>query len=147
MKTYSQFIAEAAPQRMKRVIVYHGTSPEAAEKIKKSGFNSPEVYASTNREIAQSFGSRHGKGARALSFNIPKKSIKQEAPGKVVKTGGQRGVNAWGKEEYSVAMDRDYARRHMSKNSDGIVHAPKVPVKYRDRSPFKQRTKIRPKKK
>jgi hypothetical protein len=147
MKTYKEFIAEAAPQRLKRVILYHGTSPEAAKKIEKSGFNSPEVYASTNRETAQSFGSRHGKGVKTLSFNVPKKSIKKEAPGKVVKTDGQRGVNAWGKEEYSVAMDRDYARKHMSKNSDGVIHAPKVPVKYRHLSPFKQRTKIRPKKK
>lgn len=147
MKTYKEFIAEAAPQRLKRVILYHGTSPEAAKKIEKSGFNSPEVYASTNRETAQSFGSRHGKGVKTLSFNVPKKSIKKEAPGKVVKTDGQRGVNAWGKEEYSVAMDRDYARKHMSKNSDGVIHAPKVPVKYRHLSPFKQRTKIRPKNK
>jgi hypothetical protein len=147
MKTYQQFIIEAAPQRMKRVIFHHGTSPEAAKKIEKSGFNSPEVYASTNREIAQSFGSRHGKGVKTLSFNVPKKAIKQEPPGKVVKTDGQKGVNAWGKEEYSVAMDRDYARKHMTKSSDGVVQAPKVPVKYRHLSPFKPRTKIRPKKK
>jgi hypothetical protein len=147
MKTYQQFIQEAAPQRMKRVIFYHGTSPDAAKKIEKSGFNSPEVYASTSSGIAKSFGTRHGKGVKTLKFNVPKKAVKETPPGKVVKTDGQRGTTIWGKDEYSVAMDRDYARKHMTKDSDGVVHAPKVPVKYRHHSPFKQRTKIRPKKK
>lgn len=142
MKTYKQFIEESAPQILKRVTLYHGTSPEAARSIEKSGFKSPEVFASTNEKIAQSFGSRHGKGVRTLTFNVPKKSIKQEPPGKVVKTDGQRGISPWGKEEYSVAMDRDYAKKHMTKGSDGVVHAPKVPKKYRHLSPFKPRTRV-----
>jgi len=43
MKTFTQFIAEV--KKLRFVKMYHGTSTSSADKIKKSGFNTPEVYA------------------------------------------------------------------------------------------------------
>ena len=49
MKTFSEFIAEAAEKRMKMVRVHHGTSSDSAEKIKKSGFKVAwELYSTVN---------------------------------------------------------------------------------------------------
>ena len=150
MKTFKEFLEEA--KRLKYVRYYHGT-PESAEKqIKKSGFKTPEVYASTDREIARSFGERHGeKNVKTISFRVPKKAIKSEVPGKVVKTSGQRGVDKWGHEHHSVVMDPEYAKNHISKEREGVINAPKIPKRFRDRlkpnSRFKLRTKTQPKKK
>ena len=131
--------------------MYHGTSRTAADKIKKSGFNTSDVYTSTDKEIAGSFGSRKGEGTKVISLRVPKKDINK--PGKIMKTGGQRGVDKWGREHYSTVMNPDYAKKHISKD-DGVVHSPKIPRKYRARyfennpnSRFKPRTKTQPKKK
>ncbi len=149
MKTYKEFMKEAAPQTLKYVKMYHGTP--AADKIKKSGFNTPEVYASTSREIASSFGSRKSGKPEIIPFRVPKKDIKSEPPGKVVKTDGQRGVDDWGREHYSTAMDTDYAKKHITKEKEGVIDAPKIPSAHQKRyfknnptSRFKPRTKIRP---
>ena len=148
MKTYNQFITEAQ-QRLKRVTMHHGT-PDA-DKIKKSGFNTSDVYTSTDREIAHSFGSRHGRGSKVISFSVPKKDI--DTPGKVMKTDGQRAVDKWGREHYSTVMNPDYAKKHITKDKEGVIDSPKIPSKYRKQyfkdnpnSRFKRRTKITPKK-
>jgi len=148
MKTFSEFIAEAA-KRIKRVTMYHGTP--AADKIKQSGFNTSDVYTSTNREIAQSFGSRHGRNTQVISFSVPKKDI--GVPGKLMKTDGQRGVDKWGREHYSTVMNPEYAERHITKNKEGVIDSPKIPTEYRKQyfkdnpnSRFKRRTRTAPKK-
>jgi hypothetical protein len=151
MKTFKEFITES--KRLKFARYYHGT-PESAEKqIKKSGFKTPEVYASTSRETARAFGSRYagGKNVKTMSFRVPKKSVKSEAPGKVVKTTGQRGIDKWGREHHTVVMDPEYAKKHISKEREGVINSPKIPKEFRDRLPknsrFKLRTKTQPKKK
>jgi hypothetical protein len=152
MKTFTQFIAEA--KRLKFVKMYHGTSASSADKIKKSGFNTPEVYASTSKEIAKSFGNRKGEGTKVVSFRVPKKHIKDKAPGKVVKTDGQRGIDDWGRQHYSTAMNPDYAKKHISKEKEGVIDSPKIGKDFRERyfknnpnSRFKRRTQTQPKKK
>ena len=149
MKTFSEFITEA--RRMRLVRMYHGTSPSSADKIKKSGFNTSDVYTSTDREIAQSFGSRTGEGTSVISFRVPKKDI--DVPGKLIKTDGQRAVDKWGKEHYSTTMNPEYAKKHISKDT-GVIHSPKIPVRYRKEyfkdnpnSRFKPRTQTQPKRK
>lgn len=141
MRTYKQFLEEA--RRMRMTHYYHGTP--SAEKIKKSGFNTSEVHASTSPEIARSFGNRYAGNTRTIKISVPSKHVKTEAPTKVLKTQGQRGINRWGGEEHSVIMSPEYATKHITKNN--IIHAPKVPSKYQDRSPFKRRTQTQPKKK
>jgi len=152
MKTFKQFIAEA--KRLRFVKMYHGTSTSSADKIKKSGFNTPEVYASTSKEIAKSFGNRKGEDTKVVSLRVPKKDIKNEPPGKVVKTDGQKGVDDWGREHYSTAMNPDYAKKHISKERPGVIDSPKIGRDFRDRyfknnpnSRFKRRTKTQPKRK
>lgn len=151
MKTYKQFITEAQ-RRLRFVRMYHGTSKSAADKIKKSGFNTPDVYASTDRGIADSFGRRYGDkdNTKVLSIRVPKKDIKDKAPAKIVKTDGQRSVDDWGREHYSTVMGTKYASKHLSKEPDGIVRAPKIPSRYKKQyfknnpnSRFKRRTRTR----
>jgi hypothetical protein len=155
MKTFRQFITEAQ-QRLRFVRQYHGTSKDAAEKIKKSGFNTSDVFASTDRDIATSFARRYTDrdGTKVLSLRIPKKDIKDKPPAKIVKTDGQRAVDNWGREHYSTVMDPKYATKHLSKEREGVVQAPKIPSHYRKQyfkqypnSRFKRRTKIRLKQK
>jgi hypothetical protein len=152
MKTYKEFIQEAAPKTLKYVKMYHGTP--ASDRIAKQGFNTSEVHASTSKETAKSFGRRYGENAKTISFRVPKKDIKDAPPAKVVKTSGQRGVDDWGREHYSTVMNPDYAKKHMSKEKEGVIDAPKVgkdfQKKYFTQNPesrFKPRTKIVPKKK
>jgi hypothetical protein len=152
MKTFQEFIAEAE-KKLKFVKMYHGTSASSADKIKKSGFSTPEVYASTSKETAKSFGNRKGESTKVVSFRVPKKDIKDKSPGKVVKTDGQRGVDDWGREHYSTAMDPDYAKKHIAKEKQGVIDAPKIGRDFQKRyfknnpnSRFKKRTKTQPKK-
>jgi hypothetical protein len=48
-------------------------------------------------------------------------------------------------------MDSDYAKKHISKEKQGVIDAPKIPKKYQSLLPansrFKRRTKTQPKKK
>lgn len=131
--------------------MYHGTSKSSADKIKKSGFNTPEVYTSTSKETAKSFGNRKGEDTEVVSFRVPKKHIKDKPPGKVVKTGGQKGIDKWGRQHYSTTMSSDYANRHISKEKQGVIDSPKIPKKYQSLLPansrFKRRTQTQPKKK
>ena len=149
MKTFQEFIAEA--KRLKFVKMYHGTSASSADKIKKSGFNTPEVYTSTSKETAKSFGQRKGEDTKVISFRVPKKDVKDKSPGKVVKTDGQRGTDRWGRQHYSSTMDSDYAKKRISKEKQGVIDSPKIPKKYQSLLPansrFKRRTKTQPKKK
>jgi hypothetical protein len=110
MRTYKQFIAEV--KRLRMVRMYHGTSKSAANKIKRSGFNTSDVYTSTNREIASSFGDRKGENTEVISFRVPAKDVNK--PGKIMKTDGQRGVDKWGREHYSTVMNSDYAKKHIT---------------------------------
>lgn len=150
MKEYKEFIVEA--RRLKMVRMYHGTSKTGADKIKKSGFNTSDVYTSTDKETARSFGSRKGETPKVVSFKVPKGHV--NVPGKVIKTDGQKGVDKWGREHYSTVMNPDYARKHISKEPDGVIHSPKIPHRYKERyfkdhpnSRFKRITKTQPKKK
>ena len=147
MKTFQEFIAEA--KRLKFVKMYHGTSASSADKIKKSGFNTPEVYTSTSKETAKSFGQRKGEDTKVVYFRVPKKDIKDKSPGKVVKTDGQRGTDRWGRQHYSSTMDSDYAKKHISKEKQGVIDSPKIPKKHQSLLPansrFKRRTKTQPK--
>lgn len=148
MKTYKEFILEA--RRLKMVRMYHGTSKSSADKIKNSGFNTSDVYASTNKDIARSFGNRKGEDTKVVSLRVPTKSI--NTPGKVMKTSGQRGIDNWGRQHYSTVINPKYAEKHISKE-DSIIHSPKIPITHRKRyfesnpnSKFKRRTKTQPKK-
>lgn len=148
MKTFREFIAEA--KRLKFVKMYHGTSSSSADKIKKSGFNTSDVYTSTDRGIAQSFGSRKGEPTKVIAFNVPKKDI--NTPGKLMKTDGQRAVDNWGREHYSTVMNPNYAKKHITKGGEGVIHSPKIPTEDREKyfkdnpnSRFKRRTKTQPK--
>jgi hypothetical protein len=148
MRSYTDFLIEAQ-KRLSFVKMYHGTP--SAEKIQKSGFNTSDVYTSTDREIAQSFGQRKGENTKVISFRVPKKDI--NTPGKLMKTDGQRGVDKWGREHYSTVMNPEYAKKHISKEPEGVIDAPKIPAKYRKgyfknnpNSRFKRRTKTQLKK-
>jgi len=145
MKTFDEFLTEA-PRRLNFTRAYHGTSPEAAKKIEKQGFNSPEVYASTSRDIAKSFGGRYSQNPKTVELLVPTKSIKQNTPAKAVKTEGQRGVDKWGKSHFSVAIDRDYASRKRVTNSTGIARAPKTEKQWQHKLPkaFRRRTRTQP---
>lgn len=148
--TFEQFMIEA--RRLKLVRMYHGTSTSSADKIKKSGFNTSDVYTSTDRETAQSFGKRHGEPTKVIAFSVPKKDI--DTPGKVMKTDGQRGIDKWGREHYSTVMNPEYAKKHITKRKEGVIDAPKIPTEYRKQyfkdnpnSRFKRKTKTQPKRK
>jgi hypothetical protein len=114
-RTFREFveIAETITEakRLKFVKMYHGTSASSADKIKKSGFNTSDVYTSTDRETATSFGQRKGEKTKTVAFRVPKKDI--NTPGKIMKTDGQRGVDKWGREHYSTVMNPDYAKKHV----------------------------------
>ena len=152
-RTFREFveIAETITEakRLKFVKMYHGTSASSADKIKKSGFNTSDVYTSTDREIAKSFGQRKGEKTKTVAFRVPKKDI--NTPGKIMKTDGQRGVDKWGREHYSTVMNPDYAKKHITKEKEGVIDSPKIPKRFRDRLPansrFKRRTQTQPKKK
>jgi len=152
-RTFREFveIAETITEakRLKFVKMYHGTSASSADKIKKSGFNTSDVYTSTDRETATSFGQRKGEKTKTVAFRVPKKDI--NTPGKIMKTDGQRGVDKWGREHYSTVMNPDYAKKHITKEKEGVIDSPKIPKRFRDRLPansrFKRRTQTQPKKK
>jgi hypothetical protein len=148
VKTFDEFLTEA-PKRLNFTRVYHGTSPEAAKKIEKRGFNSPEVYASTSKDTAKSFGRRYSQKPKTVELLVPSKRIKPNAPAKAVKTEGQRGTDSWGKEHFSVAVDRDYASRKRVPTTTGIVRAPKTEKQWQHKLPkaFQRRTRTQPKKK
>jgi hypothetical protein len=131
MKTYSQFITEAE-KRLKMVRVHHGTSRAGAENIKKSGFKGSEVYAATHPNTARGFGKRYDEKPSVVKMLVPKKSIKDqpEKGAKAVKTQGQRGTDALGRQHYSVAMDPEYASKKVVKQQ-GTVQKPKVPKRFR----------------
>ena len=132
MKTFSEFIAEAAEKRMKMVRVHHGTSSDSAEKIKKSGFRGDEVYAATHPNTARGFAKRKDENTSNVTMLVPKKSIKKkpEKGAKAVKTQGQRGTDTLGRQHYSVAMDPEYASKRIV-NATGTVQKPKVPKRFR----------------
>ena len=143
MKTYCQFITEAK-RRIAFQTVYHGTSPESAEKIKASGFKGDEVHASTDPDIAKGFGARYSKNPTTVRMRIVRSSIKPqpEKGAKVVKTQGQRGVNNWGTKQFSVAMEPEYASKRVSPPT-GIIVKPKIPKSVADRF-YKDRKSIWP---
>jgi hypothetical protein len=132
MKTFSQFITEAAEKKMKMVRVHHGTSSDSAEKIKKSGYSGDEVYAATHPNTARGFAKRKGENTSNVTMLVPKKSIKKkpERGAKAVKTQGQRGTDSLGRQHYSVAMDPEYASKRIV-NATGTVQKPKVPKRFR----------------
>lgn len=131
MKTFSEFITEAEKQ-LKMVRVHHGTSADAAKKIKKSGFKGDEVHTSTSANTARGFGKRYDKNPSVLTMLVPKKKIKDqpEKGASAVKTQGQRGTDALGRQHYSVAMTPDYASKKVV-NTTGTVQKPKVPKRFR----------------
>jgi hypothetical protein len=131
MKTYSEFIIEAE-QRLKMVRLKHGTSRDAAEKIKKSGFKGDEVHAATHSDTARGFGKRYDEKPTTITMLVPKKSIKNqpEKGAKAVKTQGQRGTDALGRKHYSVAMNPEYASKRII-NSSGTVQKPRIPKRFR----------------
>ena len=80
MKSYKEFMTEAE-KRIKMVRLHHGTSPESADKIKKSGFTGGEhgeVHTSTNPKTARAFGARYSKKPRNVTMLVPAKSIKNK---------------------------------------------------------------------
>ena len=135
MKSYKEFITEAE-KRIKMVRLHHGTSPESADKIKKSGFTGGregEVYTSTNPKTARSFGARYSGKPKSITMLVPKKSIKKEPEkgSKAIKTDGQRHTDDFGRRHYSVAMDPKYASSKIVK-SDGRVQKPQAAKRYRN---------------
>jgi hypothetical protein len=138
MKTYKDFITEAFKRTGKKiefVRLHHGTSPEAADKIKKSGFSGGregEVHTSTNPKTARGFGARYSDKPRNVTMLVPKKSIKKEPEkdAKAVKTKGQRHTDEFGRRHYSVAMDPKYASSKIVKQ-DGKIQKPQVAKRYR----------------
>ena len=134
MKSYKEFITEAE-KRIKMVRLHHGTSPEAADKIKKSGFTGGEhgeVHTSTNPKTARAFGARYSNKPRNVTMLVPAKSIKKkpEKGSKAIKTDGQRHTDDFGRRHYSVAMDPEYASKKIVK-SDGIIKKPQIARRYR----------------
>ena len=131
MKTFSQFITEAEKQ-LKLVRLKHGTSSDAVKEIKKSGFKGDEVHTSTNTNTARGFGKRYDKNPSVITMLVPKKKIKDqpEKGASAVKTQGQRGTDALGRQHYSVAMDPEYASKRVV-NTTGTVQKPKVPKRFR----------------
>jgi hypothetical protein len=145
MKTFDQFLLESN-RRISFTRVYHGTP--SAEKIHKQGFKTSEVHASTSGEIAHSFGGRHAGDTRVIPIRVPSKSIKSQAPTKALKTTGQRGIDKWGREHFSVIMSPDYATKHIDNRP--FISAPKTMKGYeknllqkyqRRTNPFSKRTK------
>ena len=134
MKSYKEFITEAE-KRIKMVRLHHGTSPESADKIKKSGFTGGregEVHTSTSSKTARAFGARYSDKSKNITMLVPKKSIKKEPErgAKAVKTKGQRHTDDFGRKQYSVAMDPKYASSKIVK-SDGRVQKPQIAKRYR----------------
>jgi len=146
-KTFREFLEESAKRRLSFNRYHHGTSTSNAEKIKKSGFQTSEVHASTSSDVAKSFGSRKGEGVSTIQMRIPTKDVKSSTPTKALKTQGQRSTDDWGREHHSVIMSPDYATKHITKKKP-VIDAPRTPKKYRDRLPksFQRRTKTQPKK-
>ena len=135
MKSYKEFMTEAE-KRIKMVRLHHGTSPESADKIKKSGFTGGEhgeVHTSTNPKTARAFGARYSKKPRNVTMLVPAKSIKNkpEKGSKAIKTDGQRHTDDFGRRHYSVAMDPEYASKRIVK-SDGRIQKPQIAKRYRD---------------
>lgn len=131
MKTYKEFIAEAE-KRMAMVRMYHGTSSDSSKKIKKSGYKGDEVYAATHPNTARGFAKRKGEKTSNVAMLVPKKSIKDqpEKGASAVKTQGQRGTDAMGRQHYSVVMTPDYASKRIV-NATGTVQKPKIPKRFR----------------
>tara|TARA_Y100000015_G_scaffold36049_1_gene37040 strand:- start:331 stop:744 length:414 start_codon:yes stop_codon:yes gene_type:complete len=135
MKSYKEFMTEAE-KRIKMVRLHHGTSPESADKIKKSGFTGGEhgeVHTSTNPKTARGFGARYSKKPRNVTMLVPAKSIKNkpEKGSKAIKTDGQRHTDDFGRRHYSVALDPEYASKRIVK-SDGRIQKPQIAKRYRD---------------
>lgn len=138
MKTYKDFITEAFKRTGKKIEfirLHHGTSPESAEKIKKSGFTGGregEVHTSTNPKTARGFGARYSDKPKNITMLVPKKSIKNEPEkgAKAVKTRGQRHTDQFGRRHYSVAMNPEYASRKIIK-TDGRIQKPQIAKRYR----------------
>jgi len=138
MKTYKDFITEAFKRTGKKiefVRLHHGTSPESAEKIKKSGFSGGregEVHTSTNPKTARGFGARYSDKPKNITMLVPKKSIKNEPEkgAKAVRTKGQRHTDQFGRKHVSVAMDPEYASRKIIK-TDGRIQKPQIAKRYR----------------
>jgi hypothetical protein len=91
MKTYQQFILEAAEKRLKMTRIYHGTSQDAAKKIKDSGFKDSEhgvygsgVYTSTSRNVARRYS--RDAGASAGKHHVDSGVVSSLIPTKRVKT-------------------------------------------------------------
>lgn len=147
MKTHKEFITEA--KKLKFVRLYHGTTSDSAEKIKKSGFNSDEVYASTSKDIAKSFGSRYGGDTKVVSLRVPRKSIKNKAPANAIKTSGQRADNNWGGTHFTTVMRPEYATKSIVKEKPGVYYPPRVPKQYEknlsSKSLMRSRTRTQPK--
>jgi hypothetical protein len=138
MKTYKDFITEAFKRTGKKIEfirLHHGTSPESAEKIKKSDFTGGregEVHTSTNPKTARGFGARYSDKPKNITMLVPKKSIKNEPEkgAKAVKTRGQRHTDQFGRRHYSVAMNPEYASRKIIK-TDGRIQKPQIAKRYR----------------
>lgn len=135
MKSYKEFISEAE-KRIKMVRLHHGTSPESADTIKKSGFTGGregEVYTSTNPKTARGFGARYSEKPKSVTMLVPAKSIKNkpEKGSKAIKTDGQRHTDEFGRRHYSVAMDPKYASSKIIKQ-DGRIQKPQIAKRYRD---------------
>jgi len=138
MKTYKDFITEAfkrTGEKIEFIRLHHGTSPESAEKIKKSDFTGGregEVHTSTNPKTARGFGARYSDKPKNITMLVPKKSIKNEPEkgAKAVKTRGQRHTDQFGRRHYSVAMNPEYASRKIIK-TDGRIQKPQIAKRYR----------------
>jgi len=131
MKTFSEFIAEAA-ERITMARVHHGTLSDSAKQIKKSGFKGDEVFAATHPNTARGFAKLKGENISTITMLVPKKSIKEkpEKGAKAVKTQGQRGIDSLGRRHYSIVMDPEYASKRIV-NAIGTVQKPRIPKRFR----------------
>ena len=138
MKTFQEFIAEAAPKRLKYYTLHHGTSPEGKKSIQKSGFkNSPDgaygpgVYSSTNRRIS------NVSGDSTITMRVPAKKVKTKDVKsgtdvldkdsnavRVPKAGTRTSAykNLKGAKNF-VVLDKDVANKHIVKNPQPTMRA------------------------
>lgn len=82
MKTYQQFIQEAAQQKLKFKIVYSGHSPDVAKEIKTNkntrsseyGVYGPGVYGSSDVNVARHYSGSKTNNTGVVKSRIPKNS-------------------------------------------------------------------------
>ena len=85
------------------VTLFHGTSPEAASRIRKRGFNTPWVYLTNDYEAAQRYGEVPGVSpAEVMRIRVPRDAVHMDFDLGDAKLLDVAGANSYQREEWDI---------------------------------------------